>query len=588
MNPSKAQVEQMRKQYASPLYYIKDDDQTYLQMHRYADDVLSGKITACKLVKRAAERHFKDLYRSEHDPEFPYRLCPDKAQHIVDFYQFINHTKGKLARTPIKLMPWQIFALSSIIGWVNTDTGLRRFKAASIFVGRKNGKSTIASGLALYMLAADGETGPEVYSVATKMDQSRIVFDDSVRMLSMSELKKFLKVKHNSINFDAQFGKFAPLASDSNSLDGLNIHCFICDEIHAWKDSNLYGVLETATGAREQPLAFTISTAGWILDGIGKAMYDDSAFILNSYGTEEEVFALLYTLDDGDKFNDRNVWIKANPCLGVSVQYHDIERLCRKAERITSERPNFLTKRCNVWVNNAEAWLDLDKLYTCANNEAKIEDFKGRKCIIGVDFADYLDLTSVCYLFPNDDGTFNVFYDNFLPHSAMDKVTEQMRQRYLKLDDEGYLNILNVESMDYSTLGTVLVEACKLYDVETIAYDPYHLTAIATQLEKQRLPMVSITQSKANLSEASKLLQRYIEDRSFIYDGDKTFEWAASCAVVKVDDKSNITVTRENHNIHKIDPVIATIIALSMAEIQERPKRSPYTGRAGRGLVVLG
>ena len=230
----------------------------------------------------------------------------------------------------------------------------------------------------------------------------------------------------------------------------------------------------------------------------------------------------------------------------------------------------------------------MDKIYECADPKANINDFEGRECIIGLDFADYLDLTSICYLFPNKDGTFNVFYDNFLPNSAMDKVTEQMRQRYLKLDDEGWLNILNAESMDYDTIGTVLEEACKKFNVQTIAYDPYHLTAIATQLEKKKLPMVSITQSKANLSEASKLLAKYIEDKSLIYNGDKTFEWTASCAVVRVDERSNISVFRENHNIHKIDPIIATIIALSMAEIQDKPKRSPYAGKEGRGLVVLG
>lgn len=586
MNPNKKQIMEMRLKYVD--HDLHPEEQTYMQMHKYADDVLSGKVTACKAIKKAAERHFKDLYRSENDPAFKFKLCPKKAQHIVTFYKFIKHTKGKLARQSIKLMPWQIFALSSTIGWLNKETGLRRFKACTIFVGRKNGKSTIASGLALYMLVADGETGAEVYSVATKKDQARIVFDDAVRMLTMSELKTVLKSQRNTISYDAEFGVFSPLASDSNSLDGLNIHMFVCDEIHAWKDKNLYGVLETATGAREQPLAFTISTAGWILDGIGKSMYDDGITILNSYGLEDEVFALIYTLDKGDKFNDRDVWIKANPCLGVSVQYDDIERLCRKAERITSERPNFLTKRCNVWVNNAEAWLNMDKVYACADPNARIEDFHGRDCVIGVDFADYLDLTSVCYLFPNSDGTFNVFYDNFLPSSAMDKVTEQMRQRYLDLDDEGYLNILNVEAMDYATLGTVLEDACKLFNVSTIAYDPYHLTAIATQLEKKRLPMVSITQSKANLSEASKLLEKHIASKSLIYNGDKTFEWTASCAVVKVDDRSNISVFRENHNIHKIDPIIATIIALSMAEIQDKPITSPYAGKKGRGLIVLG
>ncbi|MGZ7642471.1 terminase large subunit [Vibrio parahaemolyticus] len=586
MNPTREQVQMMRDLYVN--HDLDDKAQSYEQVHKYADDILSGRIVACRLVKKAAERHFKDLYRSLYDPNFPYEFNPELAQRVIDFYKFIKHTKGALARQVMTLMPWQQFCVGSIVGWVYKGTKRRRFKQASIWVARKNGKSTLASGLALYFLVADGETGAEIYSVATKKDQAKIVFDDAVRMLSMSELKTVLTIRRNEILFDPEFAKFVPLASDSNSLDGLNTHVFIADELHSWKDRNLWGVMETSTGARENPIAFSISTAGWILDGIGKEIYDDGATILESYGLEENIFTMNYTLDNGDKFNDRSVWIKANPCLGVSVKEDDIDRLCRKAERMSSERPNFLTKRLNVWVNNAEAWLDLDRLYKCADPEARIEDFEGRDCIIGLDFADYLDLTSICYLFPNDNGTFNVFYDNFLPHSAMDKVTEQMRQRYLKLDDEGYLNILNVEAMDYATIGGVLEEASKRFNVTTIAYDPYHMTAIATQLEKKKLPMVSITQSKANLSEASKLLERYIYDGSFIYNGDKTLEWTASCAMVKSDDRSNITVFRENHNTHKIDPVIATIIALSMAEIQEKPKQSPYSGRNGRGLIVLG
>ncbi|EOG7618219.1 terminase large subunit [Vibrio parahaemolyticus] len=585
MNPTKEQMNQVRELLVN--HDLTDDDQSWQQVHKYADDVLTGHIKACKHVRKAAERHFKDMYRSLYDPNYPYEFDPVKAQRVIDFYSFIKHTKGKLARTVMKLMPWQQFCVGSIVGWVHKGTGYRRFKQANIWVARKNGKSTLASGLGLYFLVADGEVGAEIYSIAVKKDQAKIVFDDAVRMLSMSELKTILNLKRDSITFEEQFAKFIPLASDSNSLDGLNTHVFIADELHSWKDRNLWGVMETSTGAREQPLAFSISTAGWILDGIGKELFDDGITILENYGMEENVFTMNYTLDDNDKFNDRTVWIKANPCLGVSVKEDDIERLCRKAERLASERPNFLTKRLNVWVNNAESWLNLDKLYKCADTTARIEDFEGRDCVIGVDFADYLDLTSVCYLFPNPDGTFNTFYDNFLPSSAMDKVSEQMRQRYLKLDDEGYLNILSAESMDYTTLATVLEEAVARFNVQTIAYDPYHMTAIATQLEKKKLPMVSITQSKANLSEASKLLERYIYDGSFIYDGNKTFEWAASCAVVKTDDRSNIQVFRENHNTQKIDPVIATIIALSMAEIQEKPKKSPYTGRNGRGLIVL-
>ncbi|PHS22011.1 MAG: terminase [Robiginitomaculum sp.] len=561
-------------------------DQHPKQVHRYAADIVSGKILSCKWIKLAAERHFNDMYRSEHDDSFPFVFSEFKAKNIIDFYKFIKHTKGVLARTPIQLLPWQQFLLGSIIGWVKKENGLRRFKQANIWVARKNGKSTIASGLALFLLVADNETGAEIYSVATKIDQARIVWDDAVRMLGMSKLKDMLKIRkgRNEILCDETFSKFTPLSSDSNSLDGLNIHCFIADEIHAWKDRNLYGVLETATGSRTQPIAFTISTAGWILDGVGKDIFDDGLSILQDYGCEEEVFTMNYTIDSKDKWNDPTVWGKSNPCLGHSVQEDDILRLCRKAERLNSERPNFLTKRLNIFVNNAEAYFDQNKIYACADPTAKIENFKGQECYIGIDFAEYVDLASVCYLFPNKNGTFNVFYDNFLPHSALDKVSEQMRQRYYALDDEGWLNILSGDVMDHATLEGVLREAKENYDLKSIAYDPYHLTQIANQLEKERYPMVSVTQTIANLSEAAKLMSKYIESKQLIYNGDKTFEWCCSNTMAKVDDKANVKLFRENPRVHKIDAVIATVIAISMAEIQEKPVQTIYKDRGFRML----
>ncbi len=581
---SKAELDEYIDSLCIPELELLEQDPR--QVHRYAADVLSGKVLACKWIKLAAERHFNDLHRAQHDDDYPYRFDERKACRIIDFYKFIRHTKGVLARTAIQLLPWQQFALGSVIGWVRKDNGLRRFKQCNIWVGRKNGKSTIASGLGLFLLIADGEVGAEVYSVATKVDQARIVWDDAVRMLSMSELKDLLLVKkgRNEISFEKNFAKFTPLSSDSNSLDGLNIHCFIADEIHAWKDRNLYGVLETATGSRTQPIAFTISTAGWILDGVGKDIWDDGLNILQDYGSEEEVFTLNYTLDEDDKWNDPRVWGKSNPCLGASVQIDDIQRLCRKAERLVSERPNFLTKRLNIFVNNAEAYFDINKVYECADRTAKLEDFYGRDCYIGIDFAEYVDLASICYLFPNNDGTFNVFYDNFLPNTALDKVSEQMRQRYYALDDEGYLNILSSDVIDHSTIEECLRSAKELFRVQSIAYDPYHMTQIANMLEKERYPMVAITQTMANLSEASKLLSRYIEDKSFIYNGDKTFEWCCTNTMAKVDEKANVKLFRENPRVHKIDAVIATVIALSMAEIQDKPTESPYRERGFRIL----
>lgn len=231
-------------------------------------------------------------------------------------------------------------------------------------------------------------------------------------------------VKWDFIMFDVEFVKFVFLVFDLNLLDGFNIYCFIVDEFYLWKDCNFWGVMEILIGVCEQFLVFLILIVGWILDGIGKELFDDGCIILENYGFEENVFIMNYMLDDGDKFNDCICWIKVNFCFGVFVKEEDIECFCCKVECMVLEWVNFLIKCLNVWVNNVEVWLNLDKFYKCVDFNVCLEDFEGCDCIIGVDFVDYFDLIFVCYLFVNDNGMFNVFYENFLFNFVMDKVFE--------------------------------------------------------------------------------------------------------------------------------------------------------------------
>ncbi len=566
---------------------LQEDDQSSAWVHQYAIEIFRKERVACNLIWMSCRRHLEDLYRSEFE-DFPYYFDDAAAQGIVSFTTLIKHTKGRLARQSLTLMPYQIFMSGSLIGWKKKADNYRRFRTANIWQARKNGKSLWSTSLALYFLVADGETGAEVYTVATKADQARIVYNDCMLIANMSDLKNILKIGEQSIKYIDEMAIMKALPNDSKTLDGLNVHLVICDELHEWRDRNTWNVMETSTGAREQSLLISISTAGFVLDGVAMDLWQYGLLTLKSTweDRDETLFTMNYTIDDGDKFDDPTVWIKANPALGVAKKFDDMERLSHKAKAIPSDRPLYLTKHCNVFVNSSEIWLDIEKTRKCRDTSLDIANYKGRECYVSLDFAEYTDICSFAILFPENDGTFAVFYENYLPYTALDKVSEQQKQRYHSLDDEGYLNILSSEIISTELVEDVLTRLVADYKVTQIAYDPYHVSQVMHKLEGsgKRFPVVAITQTKANLSEASKLLEAYIENGSFKYNGDKCFEWCSTNAIAKQDDFGNIRVTRVNTHTDKIDPVVATIIALSVAEIQEKPTISPYRERGFRIL----
>ncbi|MCA8291952.1 terminase large subunit [Burkholderia vietnamiensis] len=309
--------------------------------NQYIDDVLAGRIVACKWVRLACERQRRDLARAEMgDPEFPYRFDNDAATRICEFIELLPHTKGRWARTrqSIRLEPWQAFILTTVFGWLHVDSGLRRFRRAYEEVARKNAKSTKSSGIALYLFAADGEPGAEVYSAATTRDQAKIVFDDARAMaLREPDMCAALGVEilqHQLLTDDGS--KFLPLSAEGSTLDGLNVHGGVIDELHAHKTRAVFDVIDSGTGARDQSLLWLITTAGSDLTGICYEQRTHVTKILEGVFVDETFFGIIFTLDDGDDWSDPSVWIKANPNLGVSVFVDDMEmgkRLGRTVSR---------------------------------------------------------------------------------------------------------------------------------------------------------------------------------------------------------------------------------------------------------------
>ena len=339
-----------------------------LVVDQYISDVLGGQIPACKWVKLACERHLRDL---EHGEKRGLVFDPAAGQLVISFFSLLKHSKGEWAGRPIVLEPWQQFVLWVLFGWKKWIDGqlVRRFNISYMEVARKNGKSTLAAGVGLYLMVADGEPGAEVYSAATKKDQARITHSEATRMVKSSPaLKKRLTVFRDNIHIKDTASKFEPLGRDTDSMDGLNIHAAIIDELHAHKTRDMVDILETAQGARRQPLQFEITTAGFDRESICYQHHERTEKVLE--GTvdlceADSWFGIIFTFDKDDDWEKPETWLKSNPNLGVSKKLEYMRDQAAKAKEMPSKLNSFLRLDMDVWTQSETKWIPLEHWMIC-------------------------------------------------------------------------------------------------------------------------------------------------------------------------------------------------------------------------------
>jgi len=384
----------------------------------YIDNVITGRVVACRWVRLACQRHVDDLAVGA---ERGLRFDVDAAQHVIDFFGFLRHSKGEWAGQVVELEPWQQAILWILFGWQRAD-GTRRFRTAYLEVARKNGKSTLAAGIALYLLIGDGEPGAEVYSAATKRAQAKIVFDEASRMVKKSKaLAKRVTCFRDNLHIRNTANKVEPLGRDADTMDGLNVHGAIVDELHAHRTDDVWGVLETATGSRRQPLLFGITTAGFNQDVFCFRLREYLIKVLDGIIHDDAMFGVVFTLDEGDDWTDESTWTKANPNLGVSVKLADLRDKASKARALGSALTHFLTKHLNVWTNAAELWIHPDKWRACGE-EFDERELAGRTCYGALDLSNTLDLTAWVLVFPpvDDDPRYIVLPRFWVPEDAIE------------------------------------------------------------------------------------------------------------------------------------------------------------------------
>ena len=526
------------------------------------------------------------------------------ADSAIEFFDLLKHIKGEWAKTgeSIRLEPWQEFLTANMFGWLTHEGGPRRFKTAYIEVARKNAKTTQAAGWAGYLLVMDGEPGAEVYSLGTMRDQAKISFDTFKAMVKKSpDLSEAIGVFKFNLHIEDTFSKFEPLSADYNTLDGLNIHGAICDEVHEWRGRGLWDVIETATGSRLQPLQIAITTSGSDQESICYEQRQYVTQILNQVVEDDSYFGVIYTIDtkkdwpnlekDDDWLDEKN-WIKANPNLGVSVYLDDLKRKAKKAARIPAAQNNFQRKHLDIWTQQVTRWLSLEMWD--ANNTSEIveKDHKGRWCVAGIDLSSVSDLTCCVYLFPRDDDRkwVDLIMRCWCPESRLYDTKNKYREQYQAWEKAGWLFITPGDVIDYDFVLKEVLRDYATFEVGLIGVDyAFQGVDFCNKLMVEvghtddNPRVISTGNSAPKLGPVCNEFERRLIDNKINHGGNPVLRFMADSVAVKVSPDGYKKPDRDKSQ-GKIDGIVAVLYALDRLMRSKPPVKSIYESR---GAIVL-
>lgn len=523
-----------------------------------------------EIVSDKVYRTYKKVVRDIHNPG-EYYYSPKRANHIIEFAEnFCKHSKGKFGGKPVRLELWEKAHLATVFGFVDGD-GNRKYRESILIVGKKNGKSLIGSIVGLYMLVADGEPGPEVYAVATKKDQSKIIWLESKRMVRKSpSLQKRIKTLVAEMVADFCDGTFKPLASDSDTLDGLNVHCVLMDEIHQWKQGKaLYDIMADGITAREQPLIYIVSTAGTIREDIYDQKYEEAEMLINGYDDpegykDEHTIAFIYELDNRKEWTKEECWKKANPGLGTIKNEKTLRDKVEKAKKNTLLVKNLLCKEFNIRETSSEAWLTFEQ----ANNTEKfdIEELKPRYGIGGVDLSSTTDLTAAKVLFkvPNDERIY-VLSMYWMPEDLVEKRITEDKIPYDVWIEKGYVRTCKGNKISYKDVKAWFVEIQEKHDIylNMIGYDSWSAAYFVEDMQDYfgKTAMIPVIQGKKTLSQPMKDLGADLENNLIVYNNNPVDKWCLCNTAVDVDKNDNIQPIKTSKPRRRIDGTAALLDA---------------------------
>lgn len=548
----------------------------------YIHGVTDGTIPACQFIRLAVARHTSDL---ETGAARGLHFDRQAAEHALRFFGFLKHSKGEWAGQPFELSGWQQFLIWCLFGWKRAD-GLRRFRTAYIEVPRKNGKSTLSAGIGLYLMVADGEPGAEVYAAATKRDQARITHSEATRMVKASPaLGRMVKTYRDNLHILATAAKFEPLGADSDTMDGLNVHGALIDELHAHKTRAVVDVLDTATGARRQPLIFEITTAGYDRASVCWEHHEYSRQILEGTIQDDAWLAYIATIDEGDDWQDPAVWAKANPNYGVSVKPDDLQRKADKAAKMPAAQNGFLRLHLNVWTQQSDRWIDLD-LWDANAGEVDEDALAGRVCYGGLDLSSVADLTAWVMAFPRagDPDEVDILARFWCPASRLTDSANQYQAQYQAWAREGWLQVTDGDAVDYGFIKRQILEDASTYRLIDMNVDRlFQGYQLSMELADEGISLFGMGQGFISMAAPVKEFERRLLEKKLHHGGNPILRWMAGNVAVKQDPAGNLKVDKAESQ-GKVDGIVAMVMALDRAMRQEKPKRSVYESQ---GLMAV-
>lgn len=497
-----------------------------------------------------------------------YVFNKNKANRVIGYIENVcRHSKGKWAGKPITLELWQKAYVEAIYGFVDEDTGLRKYHKAVLFVAKKNGKSTLGAGLGLYGLTSDDEGGAEIYSIARVKDQAKAIWLEAKRMVNKSpNLKKRLKTNIQGIYYNDNDALFVPLASETNSLDGKNVHYCLADEVWAWEDMGLLDIMQDGMSAREQPLMLEFSTMGTVRGRVFDQEYEYCEKVIKGYlGQEggivdETILPIIYELDSIDEWQDEECWYKANPNLNVSKSLDYMREKVNKAKNSPIQLVNLLCKDFNVRQNSQSAWLTYEEL----NNEATYneDEMKDIYCIGGCDLSSCSDLTCSTLLWGKDNQLF-VKQMYWIPEDYIDKKISEDKIPYDKWKALGWLRTSKGSKVDYSDVTGWFNEQIDKYGLRPlwIGYDRWSASYWCDEMISYGYEMQQVIQGAKTFSVPMKQMKALLNEKKINYNNNPILKWCLSNMSIKSDINENIQPIKENPR-QRIDGAVSLIDAM--------------------------
>jgi phage terminase large subunit-like protein len=540
----------------------------YNPVLEYWEAIESGRETVCAKVRKTYEKLVQDLNNSDS----PYFYSPKRANHVIEFFEnYCHHSKGAVGGQRVILELWEKALLAAVFGFIDIE-GNRKYREAMLIVGKKNGKSLLGSGVGLYLQVGDGEAGPEVYAVATKKDQAKIIWTEAKRMVRKSPalLKRIKPLTHELSSEEYNDGVFKPLASDSDTLDGLNVHGCLMDEIHQWKNGKaLFDIMADGTTAREQPLVFITSTAGTIREDIYDEKYEYAERVINGYGDpdgyhDEHFIAFIYELDSRREWTDPACWKKANPGLGTIKRLDQLEAKVEKAKANPNLVKNLVCKEFNIRETSSEAWLTFEELNNTSTFDLK--RLKPRYGIGGADLSSTTDLTAAKVLFqvPSDEH----IYVLSMYWLAEDLVEQRVHEDKIPYDlwiDQGLVRTCPGNKVHAKYVTRWFLEVQNELDIYIpwIGYDSWSATYWVEEMAGRfgAEAMIPVIQGKKTLSAPMKTLGADLASKLIVYNNNPVDKWCLANTAYEEDKNGNIQPCKTSKRTRRIDGTSALLDA---------------------------